>query len=344
MSVRPEGRRPAAGRPTLTKPENLEESIPMSKTLCTIIAVCSLAVLALAPLDGISLGCDKDKAAKPTQVADAKSECATTRQAYQVTQTSSSCKSRQAAAAAVASRTEADCSTKRTAMLLVRALEKMDACGTKAPGREEVLAAVEVMAASNPNLMESVKLVLASETKTCGTKAVQARAVTVAAGDKACDPAACRAAGAKAVVASEKACDPAACRAVRAKAVVASDQACDPAACPAAIRARAVAALAGDAKSCGTNARFVAFGCEKTDRIARAAARAYLELINELKIINGADGCPAECATKVLAAVLDEQQAERAAAAAPAVDEEAVTVSFGAVGDTAAPKPACSGR
>ena len=36
---------------------------------------------------------------------------------------------------------------------------------------------------------------------------------------------------------------------------------------------------------------------EKTDRVARAAAKAYLTLVNELKAVSGADGCAAQAAS-----------------------------------------------
>jgi hypothetical protein len=79
-------------------------------------------------------------------------------------------------------------------------------------------------------------------------------------------------------------------------------------------------------------ARFVAFGCEKSDRLARVAAQSYINLLMEMKKMYGAEGCPVEAATKVLASVAEEIQGERVA------KTDAAPVSLGAVSD----KPACS--
>jgi hypothetical protein len=105
--------------------------------------------------------------------------------------------------------------------------------------------------------------------------------------------------------------------------------------------AKAKAALAAGSACCAKGdkakqARFVAFGCEKSDRLARVAAQSYINLLMEMKKMYGAEGCPVEAATKVLASIAEEIEGERVAKtdAAP----EAATVSFGAVSD----KPACS--
>ncbi len=82
----------------------------------------------------------------------------------------------------------------------------------------------------------------------------------------------------------------------------------------------------------GDTSPYVAFGCRKTDRIARAAARSYLDLIRELKLSSQAEGCSAAAAAKVLASVLDEMRADRAAAASDEASQVS-PVSLGAVRD-----------
>ena len=73
-----------------------------------------------------------------------------------------------------------------------------------------------------------------------------------------------------------------------------------------------------------TNARYVAYGCESSDRIARVAARAYLEMLVELKGLGEADGCPMEAARDTLASVIDEMMAERMASDEAKADTLAV--------------------
>lgn len=82
--------------------------------------------------------------------------------------------------------------------------------------------------------------------------------------------------------------------------------------------------------------RYVAFESTKCDRLARIAARNYLNLLVELKQVAGVEGCPMNAANKTLSAVMAELQAEMAAANADEqTDTEAVAVSMGAVSEQA---------
>jgi hypothetical protein len=84
--------------------------------------------------------------------------------------------------------------------------------------------------------------------------------------------------------------------------------------------------------SSAKEASFVAFGCTKTDRVARAAAKAYLQVMAELKQMTGADTCAMETATQVLATLAKEMQAARLAAT-QATPAAAAQVSLGGVSD-----------
>ena len=106
--------------------------------------------------------------------------------------------------------------------------------------------------------------------------------------------------------------------------------------CAEATKAAALVASVDEAP-CGsgcsaTGAKYVAFGCEKSDRIARAAAKAYMAVMAELKDVAGAKGCSVKTAQDVLTAMVDDMQAERVAAAGTTVE----TVSFGIVSDAPA--------
>jgi len=90
------------------------------------------------------------------------------------------------------------------------------------------------------------------------------------------------------------------------------------------------------AKSCdGTKAgtaRFTAFNCNKTDRVARTAARAYMSIMVELKEMSGYEGCPMAAAQKTLMAAMQDLQTDRAQADA-SDDADATTVSMAAMRD-----------
>ncbi len=150
------------------------------------------------------------------------------------------------------------------------------------------------------------------------------------------DAAACAAAKAKAtkVAAAQSTCSKAKAQATK----VADAATYDPAACAAA-KAKKIAA-AKTACSIAAKASYVAFGCKKTDRVARAAAVAYLDIMRELQRYSGAKGCSLDTASKLLASVLNDIQDQRTvtAAATPATEtvaniETSPVVSLGAVSD-----------
>jgi hypothetical protein len=80
----------------------------------------------------------------------------------------------------------------------------------------------------------------------------------------------------------------------------------------------------------------MAFGCDKSDRIARTAARAYLEILMAMKDVSGAEGCPIEAARETLANVVVQMREARANAGGA----ETVAVSLSAVRDADC-SPAC---
>ncbi len=387
----------------------------MRNKLHTMIAVCSLAVLAISPA---ALACDKEKkvAAQSgtqqvvvVQVADGASTCSKSRQTVRTV-------------------TVADasaCATQRTMKTLAKAIYAKGSCGNDCANRAAVVTAYRIMADANPDYACKATLASLKTGKTCGsakTTAVlattggakqccadKAKTTKVAAGQSTCskskaratkvanaancDPAACAAAKAKTTkvaagqstcnkakaqatkVANAANCDPAACAAAKAKAtkIAASQSTCskakaqvtkiaagqstcnkakaqatkvaagenfDPAACAAA-KAKATKIAAGkSACSSAAKASYVAFGCKKTDRVARAAAVAYLEIMRELQLYSGAKGCSLNTASKLLASILDDMQAERTTTVAVTPTTETVAnietspvVSLGAVSD-----------
>ncbi len=273
----------------------------MFSKLRTLTVVCT-AVLAIS---AGALACEKHQ-----QIA-AKAQCGTQKTAVvQVADsTQKQCsKSRRASTVAVAS-TKAGCAksaaTTETLALLAKAIRAMPDDAVRA----NVVTAYRTMARANPSLVcekqcAAVKAVLAGSS-TCGS----ARTIAVA---KSGDASACCASkGAKVSttqVANTTACDPAACSAacLAAKASNVSNAA----ACAAAKARATTVASVGSTCSKSKQARYVAFGCQKTDRLARAAARGYLDLIRELKTYSGADGCPAATASKLLAQMLQDDSAQ----------------------------------
>ena len=293
----------------------------MCNKLCTLIVVGGIALLAALPA---SLACDKEK-----QVAAQTASQATV---VQVGDAPACWKSRKAAAAVqVADVTDSKsaCSTTKTMKLLANAIKE---CKPECAGRADVIAAYCTMAEANPE--KACEKLMASFDDD------DASFVVVVNADKASH---CRAAKAKATkVAGGVACDPSDC--AKAKATkVAGGVACDPAACGKGKATKASNASGACCPSKQAKASYVAFGCQKTDKVARAAARAYLALMSELKDYSGAEGCSASAANQVLASVLADMQAERAAQVEAVVETESVSnietsVSFGAVSDTSETK------
>jgi hypothetical protein len=330
----------------------------MRNKISTMIAVCGLAVLACTP---VSLACDKDAAAQcgahknveAAQVVKAKSGCSKSDKAAKAavlaTSGKSACCPKTGKPVTVqASTGKAGCPAELVMRQLAMALMDMNENGgADSAGRAEVVKAMRIMADSKPELAcDKVAKLIA-----CESKGDSAEAITVAAGVKSqCSSK--RAKSAQVQVAANKACDPANCDpskcAKGAKAIAAGNKACDPANCdPSKCSKSAKVIAAGGKKTCGTTAQasFVAFDCKKTDRLARAVARAYLDLMRELKVSAGAEGCAATTATKVLASVLEDMQAEQTAAAPTVETDEGVakieTVSFGAVSDESKARKTC---
>ena len=304
----------------------------MFSKLRTLTIVCTVAVLATTT---VSLACDKDK-----QVA-AKAQCGSQKIAVvQVADgTQKQCsKSRQASTVAVANKKAAcakSAATTETLALLAKVIRTMPDDAARA----SVVTAYRTMAKANPSLVcekqcAAVKAVLAGSTACSSAR-------TIAVAGKSGAASACRASkGAKVSatqVANTIACDPAACSAacLAAKATKVSNAA----ACAAAKAKATTVAFGGSACSKSKQARYVAFGCNKTDKLARTAARAYLDLIRELKTYSGADGCSVSTASKLLAQMIQDDSAR--ADATVVVDVPVVetvsnietTVSLGAVSD-----------
>ena len=250
----------------------------MSIKLRTLSVVCSVAVLAIS---SVGLACDKH------QTVAAKAQCNSLKTGVvQVADDAKQCsKSRKATTVAVASK-KAGCAksaaTTETLALLAKAIGTMPDCDA----RTSVVTAYRTMAKANPTLVcekqcAAVKAVLASSA-TCSS------AKTVAVVGKS--GSACCATKTKATQVANVKGDAAACRAAKAKGI----------------------AVAFGESTCSKSkqARYVAFGCMKTDKLARAAARGYLDLIRELKTYSGADGCPAATASKLLAQMLQDDSAQ----------------------------------
>ncbi|MHC4804446.1 MAG: hypothetical protein ACYTFF_20425 [Planctomycetota bacterium] len=359
----------------------------MRNKINTMIAVCGLAVLACTPVSlacdkDAAAQCPAHRTVK--QVVEGKSSCSKSTEAAKTVQASGkptcSSKSGQATTVQASAGTSAccpktgkpvtvqasavqGCPAEHVMKQLAMALMDMNENGgADAAGRTEVVKAMRIMADSKPELAcdKVVKLMA------CDSKGGSTQAITVAAmgsGDCCgkCDGAKAVAAvgkgdccgkcgGAKAVAAGNKTCDPSACSTKTSVQLASGKAACDPANCdPSKCAKGAKVIAAGGKKSCGSSAqaRYVAYNCEKTDHMARAIAHAYVSLMRELKVTSGAEGCAATTATKVLASVLDEMQAEQAAAAAADASEGEVTietVSFGAVADKSDAKKTCGSR
>ncbi len=293
----------------------------------SLIVACGLAVVTFAPTGSGALACPPSdvKQAAVVQVVGAKSP--------------SSCwKKRQAANLIVAGDVDVDgaaccslarraswiakvaggnanpaCSKSSSAKFIAKALGDLrKGCGPDCTARADMVAAVRSIAKSNPDLVVDAFIeVLTAD-------ATDISVATVASVGYVCDPSQCRAAKAKAN-ANAKAWTVAAVAAGGGKS----------AGCRAARKAAAAKLVVADS---GDTSPYVAFGCRKTDRIARAAARSYLDLIRELKLSSQAEGCSAAAASKVLASVLDQMRADRAAADSDEAPQ-AAPVSLGAVRD-----------
>ncbi len=282
----------------------------MFSKLRTLTVACSVAVLAVST---VSLACPSDKQvvvkpqASTIAVADTKAGCAKS------------------------------AATTETLALLAKAIGTMPDDSARA----SVVTAYRTMAKANPSLVcekqcAAVKAVLAGSAA-CGS----ARTIAVA-GKSGAASACCVGKAAKAKntqVANTTGYDAAACAAAKAT------RASNAAACAAAKAKGTTVAFGPSACSKSKQARYVAFGCKKTDQLARAATRGYINLIRELKTYSGADGCAASTASKLLAQMLQDDSAQaqvqtdvQVQVDVPVVEVETVSnvetpVSLGAVSD-----------
>ena len=294
----------------------------MRYKLRSMIVVCSLAVLAISPA---SLACDKNNkvaaqgGSNQTVVAQVAAGASTCSKSRQVVKT-------QTVANASA------CATQRTMKTLAKAIyNTKGSCGDDCASRAAIVAAYRTMAGANPDFACKATLASLKGGKICGS-AKPAAVVATVSGAKQC----CADKARATKVANAAKSDPAACAAAKAKAtkIAAGKSACSKA-------ARATKIAAGkSACSKAAKASYVAFGCKKTDRVARAAAVAYLEIMRELQAYSGAKGCSLDTASKLLASILNDIQAESTATAAAIPSTETVAnietspvVSFGAVSD-----------
>ena len=294
----------------------------------SLIVACGLAVVTFAPTGSGALACPPSdtKQAAVVQVVDAKSP--------------SSCwKKRQAANVVVAGKVDVDgaaccslarraswiakvaggnanpaCSKSRTAKFIAKALGDLrKGCGPDCTARADMVAAVRTIAKTNPDLVVDAFIEVLT------VDATDVSVATVASAAYVCDPSQCRAAKAKAIANAS----------AKAKVWTVAAGGGKSAGCSAARKAAAAKLVVADS---GDTSPYVAFGCRKTDRIARAAARSYIDMMRELKLSSKAEGCSASAASKVLASVLDEMRADRAAAASGEAPL-ATPVSLGAVRD-----------
>lgn len=286
----------------------------------SLIVACGLAVVTFAPMDAGALACPPSdtKQAAVVQAVDAQSP--------------SSCwKKRQVANVIVAGDVDVDgaarcplarraswiakvagsnanpaCSKQYAVKFMAKALGDLrKGCSPDCTARADLVASVRTIAKSNPDLVFDAFIDVLTGNTTDGSAARVASVAYVS------DPSQCRAAKAKA----------------RAQARTVAAVGGTSAGCRAARKAAAlVVANSADPTP------YVAFGCRKTDRIARAAARSYIDMMRELKLSSGAEGCSAAAASKVLASILDEMRADRAAAASDEAPQ-ATPVSLGAIRD-----------
>ena len=284
----------------------------------SLIVACGLAVVTFAPMEAGAVACPPS-GTKQVAVVQAVN-----------TQSPSSCwKKRQVANVIVAGDVDVDgaaccpvarraswitkvaagnanpaCSTQSAVKFMAKALGDLrKGCSPDCTARADMVGAVRTIAKSNPDLVFDAFIEVLTADATDGS------VTTVGSVSYVRDPSQCRAAKAQAQARTVAAVGStsAGCRAARKAAALVVAESADP-------------------------TPYVAFGCRKTDRIARAAARSYIDLMRELKLSSGAEGCSAAAAVNVLASVLDGMRADRTAAASDEAPQ-ATPVSLGAVGD-----------
>jgi len=318
---------------------------------CTAIVATSVAMAAVP--------CDKktrcDSAAQASLVQNDGTKTCSGVEATSVSNTKGDCASQcSGAQATTVSNTNAGCDqcpVSRAMASLTSAVKAMDAIGgsNDCSIRTDVLAAmgelemmVKVME-QNPQLAQSAAAAFVSYQADCASKCSGAKATTVS--NTAADCAS-KCSGAKATTVSNTSADCASkCSGAKATTVSNTDKSC----CSAGTVATKATTVSNTAKSCcsaGTvtqattvsntkgdsaaecsgaaNATFVAYDCTNCDRIARAAAKAYMAIMVELKNVAGVEGCPADNAQKTLAALMTERAGANA---------EVKAVSLGAVSE-----------
>ena len=280
----------------------LEGLTPMRNKLHTMIAVCSLAVLAISPA---ALACDKGKKVAAqlgtqqvvvAQVADGASTCSKSRQVVKTVSVAdaSSCATQ-------------SCATQCAMKTLAKAIyQTKGSCSDDCASRAAIVAAYRTMAGANPDFACKATLASLKGGKTGGSAKPTAVVATVSGGKQCCagkgqakattvanapawHDAACAAAKAKAtkVAAGQSTCNKAKAQATK----VANPANCDPAACAAA-KAKATNVAAGQSACC-----------------SKAKARAT-------KVANAANCDPAACAAAKATKVAAGKSARSSAAKA----------------------------
>ena len=305
----------------------MKKSVFAIVTLALVAAVCTPVVLA--------------KPQSTCSSSKAKATCSSTQSASLVKAEQSSCSS--------------SCPTSTAMQSLVKALYLMDQADGQNGAKSEVRVALAALAESNPKIASSMSekcsvsasmislasnpaatcssskttcsstqkasLVNAEQATCSSTKAAVAKASGTCSSAKAATLTAstggtCGTAPA-AALASNKASG--CCKSQQGKnAALASNADC-----------------ANSCKTKGANASYVAYGCDKSNSIARAAAEGYLRVLVAMKQSSGADDCPMETAQKTLASTIDQMMTRQRMTQAEGTTQ---TVSMSAMSDC---PPAC---
>lgn len=315
----------------------------MTKTT-TLIASCCLALLAM-PAAG--LACEKDKTActkekaQPTvlKVVASGSGCCSAKGVANVVSSSGCTGAKGVANVVSATACEGGCPKQRTVALLMHSLQ--GGCGAECASKADVVAALRLMATYEKGLVCEKSL---DEMLNVSNVSEVANVRTISSGE--CDPAACAAAceaackaaceaGAKNQVVSAPLSD---CTG-SASTVVAVGQGSGCCASKTNVTTQTVNAnVTTTGATCdastAASTKYVAFGCEKTDRLARAAAKAYLTMMAEIKEMTGAEGCSVAAAKEVLASMIADMERDS--------KTEVAAVSFGAVSDKKSDSGCCA--
>jgi len=282
-----------------------EESQVLKTTLATLVLVCCAAGLttsatALAPCDGVKqckiAQCQAAEAAKVAQVtSDKQAQCAAAKAA------------RAASVAQVKSSGAPACCTAAKTAQVAQVKSGADCPYAAKAAQVAQIKSGKASACCAAAKATQVAQVKSDKTSQCCAAAAKAAQVAQVKSDK--NPQ-CSATAKAAQVAQ-----------VRSRECAAK--------CAAAAKARQVAQV----KSATANAKYVAFGCTKTDAAVRKAAYAYLKAVAQMQEKSGAKGCALEAASKTLATVVSEEMAKYQGQAATAKSDAPVvtSVSLGSV-------------